>query len=539
MLARTTQQPKETPKQPQIATVRIGGAAVRQVVHQVTMVLDPKSSRAVHGEIAARLRQTGIAVSFAQAAAPYEIPSSVELLLTLERMVTRGRGELATKRAPGALDLPPASHTPDLTLDFTGNAAPSGRALRLTYDGVAGERGLMGALLAGRMPSVAFEDVATGVIVSQARPGADGAGTIHAALEAVLAAVVALTLQTVRGFGTRMDAPVAMSVAAARAPNVRELIAFEMRALAHAALRRLYHLCCHAPHWRVCWRRVEDNDLLDTRSLAGTSWQVVPDPGTHFYADPFPFVHQGRTFLFVEDLDHRMQKGVISVMPFDQDGPSGPARVVLEEPWHLSYPFVFARDGEIWMIPESCATGKITLYRAARFPDRWVHEADLVTGVTASDATIVEHMGRLFMFAATRDAGSWSDTLSIFHAQDLPGPWHPHPANPILIDQSAARPAGAFVRRNGTLWRPVQDCAGGYGTGIGLAEVVRLDAEGYAQTVHAVLGAPADWPGRRLHTLNRAGALEFIDGAAHSPRSRLLAARLEGWSGRRELKRAG
>ena len=40
--------------------------------------------------------------------------------------------------------------------------------------------------------------------------------------------------------------------------------------------------------------------------------------------------------------------------------------------------------------------------------------------------------------------------------------------------------------------------------------------------------------GRRLHTLNCAGSLEFIDGAAHSPRSRVLARRLQPWSGRRE-----
>ena len=89
--------------------------------------------------------------------------------------------------------------------------------------------------------------------------------------------------------------------------------------------------------------------------------------------------------------------------------------------------------------------------------------------------------------------------------------------------------------RGGKLWRPVQDCTGGYGTGIGLAEVLRLDREGYEQKVHGVLRAGADWPGRRFHTLNRAGRLECIDGAAHSPRSRWLARRLEGCSGRREL----
>jgi hypothetical protein len=140
------------------------------------------------------------------------------------------------------------------------------------------------------------------------------------------------------------------------------------------------------------------------------------------------------------------------------------------------------------------------------------------------------------MFATTRDGvGSWSDALSIFHSKTLLGPWQPHDANPVLLDQGAARPAGAFVRRNGRLWRPVQDCRGGYGTGIGLAEVTRLDREGYAQALHAVMHAPPDWPGRRLHTLNRAGSLECIDGAAHSPRSRLLARRLQAWSGRREL----
>jgi hypothetical protein len=93
----------------------------------------------------------------------------------------------------------------------------------------------------------------------------------------------------------------------------------------------------------------------------------------------------------------------------------------------------------------------------------------------------------------------------------------------VLVDQASARPAGAMTVRDGKLWRPVQDCSFGYGTGIGLAEVTRLDHEGFEQKVHAILRADPSWPGRRFHTLNRAGRLECIDGAAHSPRSRSLA----------------
>ena len=67
---------------------------------------------------------------------------------------------------------------------------------------------------------------------------------------------------------------------------------------------------------------------------------------------------------------------------------------------------------------------------------------------------------------------------------------------------------------------------------------MRLDLDGYAQKLHSVIRPEPGWPGRRLHTLNRAGAFECIDSAAHSPRSRILAGRLEVWSGRRELTKS-
>jgi hypothetical protein len=501
-------------------------------VRRLAIVIDPRSARVAHGEIAQRLRQAGVEVSFEPAPQRQDLPASVELLLQLERMVTHTSGRLGEKPEADLFAGAGTTESADLTLDFSGSAAPAGRTLRVLYDGAAGEGALMGALFAGQMPSIELVDAASGAVVSRGFPGTEHGGTIHGALEAVLARLVTLCVAAVRGWGARTEVPAPI----VRSPGVRELARFQARSLAHSALRRLYHLCCHAPHWRVCWRFVDGMDLWDHGTLSGTAWQVLPDPGTHFYADPFPFMHQGRLHVFVEDLDHRTNKGVISVVPFGELGPSGPARVVLEEPWHLSYPFVFERDGQIWMIPESSANATVSLYRAERFPDRWVKEADLLTGLVAGDATLIEHAGRLWMFVSTQDGGgSYSDTLSIFHAAHLRGPWKPHAGNPIMVDQSCARPAGAFVRRHGKLWRPVQDCRGGYGTGIGLAEVLRLDPESYSQRVDTVVRPAAGWPGRRLHTLNRTGAFECIDGAAHSPRSRLLARKLEGWSGRRDL----
>ena len=258
-------------------------------------------------------------------------------------------------------------------------------------------------------------------------------------------------------------------------------------------------------------------DLWDSRTVAGTSWYVLPDPGFRFYADPFPFWHQGRAFVFVEDLDHRTNKACdLGRAVWTTRARSGRREPVLEEPWHLSYPFVFEHAGEIWMIPESSADRTVRALPRRSLPAPLGRRRPiLLAGIAASDATVVQHDGPFWMFAPTRDgAGSWSDTLSLFHAPRLHGPWQPHAANPVLVDQGCARPAGAMVVRDGKLWRPVQDCAAGYGRGIGLAEITRLDHEGFAQKQHAVLQARSGWPGRRLHTLNRAGRLECIDGPA-------------------------
>jgi hypothetical protein len=153
-----------------------------------------------------------------------------------------------------------------------------------------------------------------------------------------------------------------------------------------------------------------------------------------------------------------------------------------------------------------------------------VKEAELLSGIEASDATIVRHGGRYWMFAAVRDGGgAYSDVLCLFSAPRLIGAWTPHPLNPVLVDAQSARPAGNVVKLDGRLWRPVQDCRRGYGSALGIAEITRLDDEGFEQSLRTILRPGPQWPGRRFHTLNRAGNLECIDGSGHSPKIKLPA----------------
>jgi hypothetical protein len=301
--------------------------------------------------------------------------------------------------------------------------------------------------------------------------------------------------------------------------------------VARAAARRAYQLCCHGSHWRVGWRFAEPgNDVWTRRDLSGARWNVLADPVDHFYADPFPLTWQGRDYLFFEDLDHKTEKGIISAVVFDEAGRPGPAVPVLEEPWHLSYPSLIEWGGQIFMIPESSANRDIALYRAVDFPLRWERHAVLVEGIQAADATVVEHDGLLFMFAVVRDGyGGYSDTLAIWWSTDLFGPWRPHPENPVLVDDRTARPAGNFLRQNGKLYRPVQDCRRSYGAALGFMKVTRLDREGFAQESEGAISGGPSWPGKRLHTLNYNGHLEAIDGFTLRPKSKLLADIVDRW----------
>jgi hypothetical protein len=260
-----------------------------------------------------------------------------------------------------------------------------------------------------------------------------------------------------------------------------------------------------------------------TGDLSGPAWAVLDDPGHRFFADPFPVQWKGRTFVFFEDLDHRVGKGIISAVEFDSGGPTGPVLPVLEEPWHLSYPFLMEDGDDLWMIPESSEHRDVALYRCVRFPDRWERHCTLLSGLELADATITRHDGLYYLFGAWRDgSGGYSDSLSIFFADRLTGPWRPHACNPVLIDRSSARPAGHFVRKDGRLWRPVQDCARGYGAALGLAEVLELSPETFRQEVRHTLKPGPQWPGRKLHTLNRCGDLEIIDGSRIQPKTNAL-----------------
>lgn len=234
-------------------------------------------------------------------------------------------------------------------------------------------------------------------------------------------------------------------------------------------------------------------------------------PGGGLYADPFPVQHDDGWWLFVEEVRPGEARGVISVIPIDSSGRADAPRAVLEAPHHLSYPFVFAWQGERWLIPESADARRLDLWRAVEWPWRWERERTLLDGVRAFDATLVEMSGRWHLFASieTRAALGF-DELHAFEAESPLGPFTPHPANPLLRDVRAARPAGRMLADARGWLRPAQDCSRRYGGATVLRRIERFDERGLVEQTERRIDPWAD-DVAATHTWNRAGRLVVVD----------------------------
>lgn len=449
-----------------------------------------------------------------------------------------------------ASELPP--HPPgwsrELTIVLAGSPPASGKVVRPDID----EAGLLAAARAGTAPCIAILGGTNGAMrpLARGRPAMEDHLVLARALEDLLPRLVTLLVQAV----SRLEASEsAVSLDEDGPKQATSAVAHAARGVRHKLSRRLGPARGRPNHWRIALRRYDDAD-----------WTKLSDDPTRFRADPFLFEDAGRSWLFYEEYPYASGKGVIGCLAvasigspsrceeglgmgvgqrnpapeerspiahfsiidasptptpdfFAQGG--GEARVIIEEDFHLSYPLVLRHRGQIYMLPEMSAATRVQLYRADPFPDRWTPDAVLIEGSRLGDATPILHEGRWWLFATSNDDGgsSW-DQLHLFHAPDLFGPWTPHDANPVLIDAGAARPAGRMWHENGVLMRPAQDCRTGYGAGVAICRVDRLDDHGYRQSVVRRIRPPEGSDANGLHTLNREAGWEVVDWKVPHPK---------------------
>ncbi|WP_297337977.1 formyltransferase family protein [Algoriphagus sp.] len=261
------------------------------------------------------------------------------------------------------------------------------------------------------------------------------------------------------------------------------------------------------PHWEIATLNLMGVNSLNELDL--TKCKILhPEKVNNYWADPFPFSFQGQDYLFVEEFDQTLRKGSIACIL-----PDGNSKIVVNESWHLSYPFILEEEGEIHLIPESAEAGKIYRYKAIEFPLKW-ERLDVFFPKPGYDPTLWKDESGYWLFINEKahESSSPFDELFLYHSLSLENPvWNPHPKNPIVSDTRNSRPAGRLFFENGKLFRPAQNSEIRYGYGIQINEVKVLSVTDYQEVAISSIQPSSNDPFLGIHTFNQNKDLVFLD----------------------------
>ncbi len=206
----------------------------------------------------------------------------------------------------------------------------------------------------------------------------------------------------------------------------------------------------------------------------------VVDVRASFVADPFMLIENGKYTMFFEVLNRKTNQGDIGYAE-STDGKEWEYRkIVIDETFHLSYPYVFEWDDSYYLIPESHQDLSVRLYKAVTFPEKWEYVGNLLTGYRYVDPSIFRHNDKFWLFVTTPE----NDVLNLYYSSGLLGEWKPHPMNPIIrFNMNIARPGGRVITYNDRLYRVTQDDFPKYGIQVFAFEIAELTEKSYVEKI--------------------------------------------------------
>lgn len=226
----------------------------------------------------------------------------------------------------------------------------------------------------------------------------------------------------------------------------------------------------------------------------------VTDVPAGFVADPFLIHRNNKYFLFFEVLNEQNNQGDIGLATSNDGYNWSYNKIVLDEPFHLSYPYVFEWKGEYYMIPETHEAKEVRLYKTNDFPYNWSLAKTLIEGDDFADNSIFYYNNTWWLFTQT-----FSD-LRLYYSDNLLGPWVEHPKSPIIHgDMNISRPGGNVVVFDNRIIRYTQDDDPYYGNQVWAFEITNISKTTYEENKIGntpVIKGYDNWNTRAMHQVS-------------------------------------
>ncbi len=263
--------------------------------------------------------------------------------------------------------------------------------------------------------------------------------------------------------------------------------------------------------WNIGLTMRSAAQILQEGELGPVEWWRSPGI-TRLRADPIGILGGDplRQRVYFEELSLWTGRGIIRSVGYDGGTCHDDVRDELVLNVHLSYPFLIVKSGEPLMMPEMHESGQSKSFGLEG--GRWMPRRTYMSEVQVLDPTPFELDGTWYLFYTV--AGATANTvLHLSWGEDPEGPWQVHPASPMPVGPIGARPAGPLFRVGNRLFRPAQDSSEGYGCGLVIHEVLRLDRATYIESRALALRPNPDAPyPNGLHSFVPCGNRVFVDG---------------------------
>lgn len=192
-------------------------------------------------------------------------------------------------------------------------------------------------------------------------------------------------------------------------------------------------------------------------------------------ADPFLFSKNGKLYLFYEE-KQRKYKGVLKMVRTEDLVHWTEPVLILKEPFHLSFPYVFEDSGAVYLLPECGESNSIRLYK---FTDENLSKVEFVSNLVEGnyvDSSIIKKEGKYYLFTSNPQFEQ-----KLFISDSLLSGYKEHPSSPIYVGSDCGRNGGSVILYNDSLYRISQDCSRLYGGNVTVHKIETITPDIYKE----------------------------------------------------------
>ncbi|SHJ12604.1 hypothetical protein SAMN05444280_11194 [Tangfeifania diversioriginum] len=265
--------------------------------------------------------------------------------------------------------------------------------------------------------------------------------------------------------------------------------------------------------WTIGIFRDNIDNIIKNKSFDPDIYWLNLKSLAKFDADPFFLEsNDGSISVIFEEYLYKNNYGNISMMSLDHDFKEINRKTVLDIKSHLSYPFVYKENNKVYVFPESKQSGSLSCYEYVSEKKSLVF-IKIMLDLPLLDSTIIKHNGKYYIFGTT----SKNDNeyyLHLFFSDSLLGTYIAHPNNPVKEGLNGTRSAGNFIRVDGVLYRPAQNCEEQYGKSITIQKVTELSETKFVEETYMdiCINKIKNKNIHTIHTINIMDNIIAVDG---------------------------